>query len=61
MVLQNHYQKSRHYVRRSLGKAKDIDVVSTETIREKPTNLKVLVPVLYLTYVRSFCDADPIC
>lgn len=51
MMLQNNYQKARHYVRRSLGKAQDIDVASSETIREKPTNLKLLVPALALTYL----------
>jgi hypothetical protein len=51
MILQNNYQNARHYVRRSLGKASDLDVAASETIQEKPTNLRVLVPALALTYV----------
>lgn len=51
MILQSWYQRRRHYVSTSLGKAKDIDLVDTETIVEKPTDLIILVPLLFLTYV----------
>jgi hypothetical protein len=51
MTLQYLYQSKRSYVRKSLGKAKAIDVDATETIVEKPTDLWWLVPVLYLLYL----------
>ncbi|CEO95353.1 Transmembrane protein 120 like protein [Plasmodiophora brassicae] len=50
MLFQTQYQKSRHYVRMSLGKAGELDVPSSETLVEKPTNLTILVPLLYITY-----------
>lgn len=53
MILQNYYQARRHYVRTALGKAKEIDPSSTETIVEKPVDLQVLVPLLFFTYVSS--------
>ena len=49
--LQNSYQKRRTYVRRSLGKAQQFDVDSTETLVEKPTDLKLLIPINYLLWV----------
>ena len=55
MVVQNRYQGKRHYVRRSLGKAKDIDVATSETIAEKSSDLKFLVPLLVVTYVAEIC------
>ena len=51
MTLQYLYQSKRSYVRKSLGKAKAIDVDATETIVEKPTDLWWLVPVLYALYL----------
>lgn len=51
LFFQNSYQKKRHYVARCLGKAKDVDMSSTETISEKPVDLKMLVPALFLVYV----------
>jgi len=51
MVLQNSYQARRSYVRKTLGKAQQIDVDSSETIVEKPTDLKILIPLLFLLYV----------
>lgn len=52
MLAQNIYQKRRSYVRKSLGKAKQVDVDTSETLVEKPTDLKVLIPLLYALYVR---------
>jgi hypothetical protein len=51
MFFQNIYQKRRNYVRRSLGQASQVDVESSETIVEKPTDLKLLVPLLLALYV----------
>ena len=51
MIAQNWYQAKRGYVRKSLGKAATIDVDSTETIVEKPTDLKWLVPLLIALYI----------
>lgn len=50
MLFQNNYQKKRLYTRKALGKAKAIDVDSTETLLEKPTDLSILVPMLFLLY-----------
>jgi hypothetical protein len=50
MFLQNRYQHRRHYTRRALGKAKDVDVAATETIVEKPTDLRMLIPLLFGLY-----------
>jgi hypothetical protein len=50
MLFQNNYQKRRLYVRKTLGKAKAIDVESSETLVEKPTDLKALIPMLFLLY-----------
>jgi hypothetical protein len=50
MYMQNAYQKKRLYVRKTLGKAKAIDVDSSETLVEKPTDLKLLIPLLYALY-----------
>jgi len=41
MLFQNIYQKRRLYVRKTLGKARAIDVESSETLVEKPTDLQV--------------------
>jgi hypothetical protein len=51
MFLQNKYQERRHYVRTSLGKTNQTDSYSTETLIEKPTDLKVLIPLLFITYL----------
>lgn len=57
MLLQNAYQAKRSYVRKSLGKAKEIDVDSTETLIEKPVNLSLLVPLLFVVYAVEFVMA----
>ena len=51
MACQFLYQSKRAYVRKTLGKAKSIDVDATETLVEKPTDLKWLVPILYALYL----------
>jgi len=50
MLFQNNYQKRRLYVRKTLGKAKAIDVESSETLVEKPTDLQALIPMLFVLY-----------
>eukprot|EP00823_Brevimastigomonas_motovehiculus_P009254 TRINITY_DN8922_c0_g1_i1.p1 TRINITY_DN8922_c0_g1~~TRINITY_DN8922_c0_g1_i1.p1 ORF type:complete len:377 (+),score=44.18 TRINITY_DN8922_c0_g1_i1:73-1203(+) len=50
MIITNEYTRKRLYVRQSLGKASIMDVESPETIVEKPTNLKILLPLLFVTY-----------
>lgn len=54
MFFQNNYQKKRLYTRKALGKAKAIDVDSTETLVEKPTDLKILIPMLFFLYLMEF-------
>jgi len=46
-LVQNRYQKQRHYTLMSLGKARPMDITSTETISEPPPSsfMIVLVPV----------------
>jgi len=51
MAVQNSYQSKRLYVRKTLGKASYIDVDASETLVEKPSDLKVLVPMLFIVYV----------
>jgi len=51
MFVQSRYQENRHYVRRSLEKAKPSEVYASETLIEKPTDLKILVPLLYTLYI----------
>ncbi len=51
MALQNRYQSTRHYVRKCLGHASDVDVESSETLVEKPADLKILIPLLLVLYV----------
>jgi len=51
MLFQNSYQKKRLYVRKTLGKAKAIDVDSSETLVEKPTDLSILIPMLFAIYL----------
>ena len=51
MACQLLYQSKRSYVRKTLGKAKSIDVDATETLVEKPTDLQWLVPILYALYL----------
>jgi len=50
MFVQNKYQAKRSYVRASLGKAQQHDPTSGETLMEKPSDLKLLVPLLFLVY-----------
>ena len=50
LFFQGQYQRRRHYVSRSLGKATEYDAPSTETISEKPTDLMTLIPALYVVY-----------
>lgn len=50
MMFQNNYQKKRLYTRKALGKAKAIDIDSTETLVEKPTDLSILIPMLFILY-----------
>lgn len=51
MLFQNNYQKKRLYTRKALGKARAIDVESSETLVEKPTDLKILIPMLFILYI----------
>jgi len=51
MLVQNWYQAQRAYVRKALEKQKAIDVNSSETLVEKPTNLILLIPLLFLVYI----------
>uniref|UniRef100_A0A6A7G6G1 Transmembrane protein 120 homolog n=1 Tax=Hirondellea gigas TaxID=1518452 RepID=A0A6A7G6G1_9CRUS len=51
MFLQNWYQSRRQYARVATGKASSIDIAASETLVENPSNLFLLVPLLYLTYV----------
>lgn len=51
MFLQNLYQSKRHYTRVAIGKASTIDVAASETLVETPSNLRILVPLLFLTYI----------
>jgi hypothetical protein len=51
LFMQNAYQDRRHYVRTSLGKTKDTDLTNTETLVEKPVDLKILVPILIVLYL----------
>ena len=50
LFFQNQYQRKRHYVALTLGKAKDIDMPSSETITEMPVDLVLLIPSLYAVY-----------
>lgn len=49
-VMQIWYQKRRHKIRVSIGKAKEHDIATSETLVEKPHDLKLLVPLLYTLY-----------
>lgn len=51
MLIQNRYQQRRSYVRKTLGKATQVDVDTSETLVEKPTDLKILIPLLYALYL----------
>lgn len=69
MLFQNNYQKKRLYVRKTLGKAKAIDTDSGETLVEKPTDLAVLIPMLFslyaielwfgVSFIRKYLQYDP--
>merc|ERR1712228_932680 len=51
MLLQNDYQKKRHYARKALAKKNELDIRTTEVIDERPhSSYKVLIPALYITY-----------
>merc|ERR1712228_623837 len=51
MLLQNDYQKKRHYARKALAKKTQFDIRTTEVIDETPhSKYKILIPALYLTY-----------
>ena len=54
MFMQHRYQKRRKYARVSIGKAKQNDLDSSETLEEKPSDLKMLVPLLFVTYCCEF-------
>jgi len=54
MLVQNFYQANRAYARKALEKQKAIDCDTSETLVEKPTNLILLVPLLFLVYI---CEA----
>ena len=47
-LAQNHYQKRRHYTRMSLGKARAMDISSTETIAEAPKSGGAMLWVVLL-------------
>lgn len=56
-ILQNRYQKARHYALRSLGKVGSMDVIATETLIELP-HLKLLLGVTFIAHafqVRGPC------
>eukprot|EP00483_Globobulimina_turgida_P010522 UN10543 len=51
MLLQNDYQKKRHYARKAMAKKSQLDIRTTEVIDETPhSKYKILVPALYITY-----------
>jgi len=51
MVLQNDYQKKRHYARKALAKKNELDIRTTEVIDERPHSIyRILIPALYVTY-----------
>jgi hypothetical protein len=51
MMVQIRYQSNRVQVRRALGKANNMETSGGETIVEKPSNLKFMVPLLFVLYV----------
>jgi len=51
MLLQNDYQKTRHYARKAMAKKGRLDIRTSEVIDETPhSRYKMLIPALYLTY-----------
>jgi len=51
MVLQNDYQKRRHYARKALAKKGKLDIRTSEVIDETPhARYRMLIPALYMTY-----------
>lgn len=51
MILQNDYQKRRHYARKAMAKKGRLDIRTSEVIDETPhSRYKMLVPALYLVY-----------
>ena len=55
-LVQNRYQKQRHYTLMSLGRASPMDITSTETISEPPPSslMIVLVPVFLSQSVQIY-------
>ena len=57
-LIQNWYQKKRHYTLMSLGKASSMDITSTETISDvnisKKPFLVVLIPVFVTQFVQVY-------
>eukprot|EP01029_Cantina_marsupialis_P016968 TRINITY_DN38092_c0_g1_i1.p1 TRINITY_DN38092_c0_g1~~TRINITY_DN38092_c0_g1_i1.p1 ORF type:complete len:488 (-),score=104.56 TRINITY_DN38092_c0_g1_i1:262-1725(-) len=54
MLLQNRYQRKRHYHLRSLGKVGSMDIQNTHTIIERPQELRILVLFLFIGQVWQF-------
>ena len=51
MLLQNDYQKKRHYARKALNKKTQLDIRTSEVLDETPhSKYKILIPMLYFTY-----------
>lgn len=50
MIMMNLYQDRRAYVRKSLGKTRDIDPTFTEALHESPKELFLLLPLLLMLY-----------
>eukprot|EP00484_Ammonia_sp_Unknown_P022665 CAMPEP_0197025956 /NCGR_PEP_ID=MMETSP1384-20130603/6148_1 /TAXON_ID=29189 /ORGANISM="Ammonia sp." /LENGTH=357 /DNA_ID=CAMNT_0042454549 /DNA_START=31 /DNA_END=1104 /DNA_ORIENTATION=+ len=51
MLLQNDYQKRRHYARKAMAKKSQLDIRTSEVIDETPhAKYKILIPALYITY-----------
>eukprot|EP01083_Nonionella_stella_P104264 298572_1 len=56
MLLQNDYQKNRHYARKALAKKSQLDPTTSEVIDETPhAKYKLLLPALYATYCAQLC------
>ena len=51
ILLQNDYQKKRHYARKALNKKSQLDIRTSEVLDETPhSKYKILIPMLYFTY-----------
>merc|ERR1712228_669203 len=54
MLLQNDYQKKRHYARKALAKKNELDIRTTEVIDERPhSSYKVLISIYFLVLSSS--------